>query len=1003
MDNKTNVKTNGSFQNQPTRDIGDVLKILQLNIEGVSRSKADYLLKILNDHSVDVVLLQETHCADETQLRNRCKLPGFALAAATYHTTYGTATYVRNNIEAVNNMVSTTVGNMYVTRIKISNMEIINLYKPPAQAWNDNTIRDIHHPAIIMGDFNCHSTQWGYNYTNQDGEEVSKWAETQNTFLIYDPKDRGTFHSARWGRDYSPDLCFVTKDVLNKPLRCNKKVLSDFPRSQHRPVLLNVGTQIPLIRSIPKPRWNFGKADWESFTSELEFNIQWIPPKAENYGRFVGLLLSTARKHVPRGYRKTYIPGWSQKCTDLYNEYLENADPDVADELLQYLDTARRERWHTLMNEMSFEHSSRKAWHLLSRLGATSMKTLHNSDDVSPNDVANRILKLTRRTPEIDKKKTREIRAELNSVKGRARETDASKNFETYEISKAIKDTKTGKAAGIDGIYPEFLKHCGPNALRWLTEFFNNIVQTGSLPTVFKRTKIIAILKPGKTGKHPEDFRPIALLSVCYKLLERLILNRIKPIVEEKIPVEQAGFRPKRSCSDQVLAVATHIERGFEEKKKSTAVFIDLSSAYDTVWRQGMLLKFLRFIPCKKLATLLNNMLANRHIEVHLNGKKSRTYQLNNGLPQGSVLSPLLFNIYTSDLPNTHSEKFIYADDICLISQSVDFETSEITLENDLKKMDEYFQVWRLKPNAMKTETACFHLNNKQAHFAPRISFRNQMLRYNPEPKYLGVTLDRTLTFRAHLEKTACKIKTRNNIIQKLTGNGWGTNALTLRTSALALVYPVAEYCSPTWLNSAHTRAVDTQLNNTMRLISGTIKSTPTQWLPVLSNIHPPHLRRQLALKKEWQKCLDNRHLPIHQDRISQSRLRSRKPSWKVGESLVRDNFNIDDAWRREWSTSNPDANNLIKDPTQRPAGFELPRRYWTSLNRFRTGHGNCHYWRHKWGVVDRPDCDCGHNIQTLQHIATECPLRKFQGTFQDLHSLKGEAITWLKGLDIHP
>lgn len=136
-----------------------------------------------------------------------------------------------------------------------------------------------------------------------------------------------------------------------------------------------------------------------------------------------------------------------------------------------------------------------------------------------------------------------------------------------------------------------------------------------------------------------------------------------------------------------------------------------------------------------------------------------------------------------------------------------------------------------------KTEVSCFHLNSKLAKTKLEVFFNNVQLNHNPTPKYLGVTLDRTLTFKKHLTNTAAKLKTRNNIVQKLASTTWGATAKTLRSAALGLVYSAAEYCAPVWLNSAHTNKIDCQLNASMRIISGTISSTPTRFLPVLSSI----------------------------------------------------------------------------------------------------------------------------------------------------------------------
>ena len=147
---------------------------------------------------------------------------------------------------------------------------------------------------------------------------------------------------------------------------------------------------------------------------------------------------------------------------------------------------------------------------------------------------------------------------------------------------------KNGTAAGVDCIYPEFLKFSGQNVKLWLSLFYTDVMNTGKLPHAFKRAKKISLLKPKKPADDPKSYRPIALLSLCLKLLERLILNWIGPAIEEILPIEQAGFRPNRNCTDQVLALTNFIEDGFQKQLKTSVTFVDLTAAYDTVWKKGI-------------------------------------------------------------------------------------------------------------------------------------------------------------------------------------------------------------------------------------------------------------------------------------------------------------------------------------------------------------------------------------------------------------------------------
>jgi hypothetical protein len=111
----------------------------------------------------------------------------------------------------------------------------------------------------------------------------------------------------------------------------------------------------------------------------------------------------------------------------------------------------------------------------------------------------------------------------------------------------------------------------------------NDIVSTSKIPNLLKLANVISIIKPGKDGTDPAHYRPISLLSVVYKLLEFLILQRIQPLIEDVTPINQAGFRPHCSCTEQVMALSTHIEAGFQHQLKTGTMFVDLTAAYDTV------------------------------------------------------------------------------------------------------------------------------------------------------------------------------------------------------------------------------------------------------------------------------------------------------------------------------------------------------------------------------------------------------------------------------------
>jgi hypothetical protein len=244
---------------------------------------------------------------------------------------------------------------------------------------------------VFVGDFNSHHPDWGYQEADPDGDKLQNWSSLSDTQLIHDSKQRGTFHSARWQRDYSPDLCW-TSMIDGHSLPASITVLNDFPRSQHRPSVIHIGLRLPVIRGIERRRWNFRKANWASYTDATERSIPLIPLSSttieEAYTRFSGALMKAAHSAIPRGFRPAYIPCMDAECSALLKQYEESGDPDIADHLIESLDAARRQRWEESTAKMDFTRSSRKSWSLIRRLGAAQRPPRMNHPPVKANAVA---------------------------------------------------------------------------------------------------------------------------------------------------------------------------------------------------------------------------------------------------------------------------------------------------------------------------------------------------------------------------------------------------------------------------------------------------------------------------------------------------------------------------------------------------------------------------------------------------------------------------------------
>ena len=281
-------------------------------------------------------------------------------------------------------------------------------------------------------------------------------------------------------------------------------------------------------------------------------------------------------------------------------------------------------------------HNSRKAWKTIRKL-SNDPTTPNPPCLVSANQVAHQLLVKGRGTMPSKPKLP---------VLPPTTEEDYSMvyPFSEEEYRNGVAILKNNKASGRDDVLVEQLKNLGPKSHRWLLTMLNKCFMENKIPTLWRQSK-----KPGKDSAIPKSYRPISLLCHTYKLYERMILNRIAPTIEQHQIKEQASFRPGKSCTSQLLNLTQHIEDGYPESMITETAFVDLSAAYDTVNHRLLIHKLFNITQDSTLCRVIQNLLSNRRFYVELNNERSRWRLQKNDLPQGSVLSPTLFNIYTND------------------------------------------------------------------------------------------------------------------------------------------------------------------------------------------------------------------------------------------------------------------------------------------------------------------------------------------------------------------
>jgi hypothetical protein len=552
------------------------------------------------------------------------------------------------------------------------------------------------------------------------------------------------------------------------------------------------------------------------------------------------------------------------------------ADPTIADierRIAQSISSAAQQEWEEEVQSFCHNNNSGKYWSTLRRLSGKRISpppnqpiSFHQRYQTGPGNIADAFNKqFTSVVPHAQDPDTRRLMRDIHQLHPLDRDYPP---FPPACVSEAIKKSSNSIAHGPDGLSMPLLKHLGPLGLQFLATLFTLSLRRAELPAVWKRSTIVPIRKPGKPADQGTSYRPISLLSPAVKVLERLIL----PDLAAALPLaaSQHGFRPLRSCTSALLPLANLVAEGFNQERppdRTIAVAIDISKAFDSV-DHGQLLAELNTSPLHhNLIRWLASYLRGRQSACTYRGALSPCRRVNTGVPQGSVISPILFNYFVRDFPQTARLQTSYADDFTTADSSNDINDMERTLNRHLTDVDEWARRKRLAISAAKSHITLFTPDKRhQSHLAPLITYHNAPIPLDRAPTILGVTFDTHFTFTPHITAAAERADKRISVMKALAGTSWGHQKETQLVTYKALVRPIIDNASPVWYPNSCQSSLDTlqrAQNKALRIATGSHKMSPIQHLH--SETHmltvPDHLH--LLSCQYLASCLRDQH-PCH-------------------------------------------------------------------------------------------------------------------------------------------
>ena len=389
------------------------------------------------------------------------------------------------------------------------------------------------------------------------------------------------------------------------------------------------------------------------------------------------------------------------------------------------------------------------------------------------------------------------------------------------EIQKLIKELKSNKAPGIDEINNYIIKVSAITIIPILLKLFNCCMNIGYFPDKLK----IAIIVPLHKGGERSDvlnYRPISLLPILGKLFEKIIKKRFTKFLDKYslINPHQFGFRKGYSTELAVAEVQNLLLKNLDDRKISCAVFLDLAKAFDTVDHQLLLGKLKRHGIRGCALSLIKSYLSNRKHLVKINGVESSFLTLNIGVPQGSVLGPLLFLIFINDLPYyTNLKVKLFADDTMLTMESDTYTDLQTNVNLEINKVHRWLCANKLTLNITKSKYMIVTNKKKPTEGEFRVKINGVDIEKCSSYKYLGVYIDENLNWKAHVDYICGKITKVCGMLSKLR-HCVGYDIL--KMVYYALVTSHLQYCNLVWGNADETtlKPLQTLQNRIVRIMT---------------------------------------------------------------------------------------------------------------------------------------------------------------------------------------
>jgi len=868
----------------------DLINVCQWNCRSISTNLLQFENYLLNNN-FSVLALQSLNVipAKLPKLINFYYPPVYTTNKSTNKVQ--TAIYIRSNLQySYISLSSFTPADIdvFITGVTVKfndhfQLNILSVYYPCGPK-NENTDWMKHldtstNKWLILGDFNAHAAFWDNNCSTVTCNRFLENIVDSKLYLL----NNGNITRIPDIHTHKPsaiDLSFISPEIA---VKASWETESDNLGSDHLPISIKLNeiiTSNDYEAEDKIPKYIYKKADWNKFKETL-LCIDSDSIVDENvdtfYTNIIDSIKGAADNSIPK--RKFNIKGkrlgnswWNEECERAvlakkasFKKWLKNRNEENHTEMKyckincnRIVALAKRKYWSEYCEtEISESKDMFKVWRKVKEF-----KTGHNlqhfplklDNNIFPSSLDKAEAFVTHFTQNM-------LSSNLNDTDKVYRENEENKSDNRHTVTEdhyinapisyeefhdgLLSFSNNQTAVGIDGISYQLLIHLPDTWKKLLHSFYQKCWLDGMFPLAWKQSVIVPVLKQGKSRSAVESYRPIALTSNVGKLLEKIVQTRLLHFCDKNnvIPLHQAGFRKGRSTTDHLVKLTNHVKKQFARRKNTLATFFDVKKAYDSVWHFKLLEKLKNIGISGNSYEYFKNFLSERLICTRVGTTYSSFKSIDMGIPQGSIVAPLLFTLLIHDLPKALSSNINvaqFADDIAIwLNTNIKKNSSKFVIKHiqniyqaELNRLIAYMKENGLELSGEKTCLMLFN-NGKNPDQLPKLEINGLVLNYKQTVRFLGVHFTPKLNWKFHIEYLLNNARKRLNFLKLLCVQPWSQDTKTLLHLAISLVRSKLTYgqevyfsASPTLLKklqSLDSRAIKISLG--VPIHSSTIKT----------------------------------------------------------------------------------------------------------------------------------------------------------------------------------